>query len=199
MLLTPTARLDSGRRPSANRPLARRLGCGGRRVLARRRYAQSVLSLEKLDLSEIAEALQHNSDYESLFLINSETGKIEFWTSDCGIDGQNPVELDDLPEELITIDPLPSHVWYSDMQDFIDELSDEQAARRLARAIHGSGAFRRFRAELEEEYPHLKQAWYDFRDVRALRRAAEWLAENKLIDHDARDRYLATHPDTPIP
>jgi hypothetical protein len=38
-----------------------------------------------------------------------------FWTSDTGIDGQTPVDLDEL--DLICIDPVPSRIWYQDMAD----------------------------------------------------------------------------------
>jgi hypothetical protein len=48
---------------------------------------------------------------------------------------------------LICIDPLPSHVWYQDMADFAERVSDDRAGRRLARAIEGKGAFRRFKDE----------------------------------------------------
>jgi hypothetical protein len=44
---------------------------------------------------------------------------------------------------------------------------------------------RRFRDELHEEYPELPPAWYAFRDIRAKRRAAQWLAGNSLIDDDS--------------
>ena len=57
-----------------------------------------------------------------------------FWTSDTGIDGQTPVELDEL--DLILIDPLPSHLWYQDMVDFADGISDRGAGERL-RALAG--------------------------------------------------------------
>jgi hypothetical protein len=43
------------------------------------------------------------------------------------------------------------------------------ARRRLARAIQGKGAFRRFKDQLHEEYPGLLPAWYAFLDARATR------------------------------
>jgi hypothetical protein len=85
------------------------------------------------------------------------------------------------------------------MADFTNLVSDERAARRLARAIDGRGAFRRFKAELNEEYPNLLPAWYAFRDTRAARRAVEWLLDESLISHDAADRFRAEHPDPPVP
>jgi hypothetical protein len=112
-----------------------------------------------------------------------ETGKVVFWTSDTGIDGHTPIDLDDL--DLVGIRPLPSYVWYQDMADFADLISDELAGQRLARAIQGKGAFRRFRDELHQEYPHLLDAWCAFRDIRALHRGVEWLDDNSLVDRDA--------------
>jgi Uncharacterised protein family (UPF0158) len=160
-------------------------------------YSGLVLELSGLNLEEIAYALGDQTDYEHRLLIDPETGEIAYWTSDTGIDGKTPVDLDDL--DLICINPLPSWVWYQDMADFADAITDDLAGRRLARAIRGKGAFRRFKDELQEEYPDLLPVWYEFRDVRAKRRAVEWLAENSLIDDDAASRYLSAHPDPELP
>lgn len=156
-----------------------------------------VLDLNNLDLEEIASALADQIDYEHRWLISPHTGEIAFWTSDTGIDGQTPVDLDDL--DLVCIDPLPSWVWYQDMADFAEAITDVHAGRRLLRAIQGKGAFRRFKDELHEEYPELLPAWYAFRDVRAQRRAVEWLADNSLIDDDAASRFWTGHPDPDLP
>jgi len=156
-----------------------------------------VLELSKLDLEEIANALADQEDYEHHWLIDPQTGEIAFWTADTGIDGQNPVDPDEL--DLICIHPLPSWVWYEDMADFADGITDERAGRRLARAIQGKGAFRRFKDELHEEYPDLLPAWYAFRDARATRRAVEWLVDNSLIEGEAAERFLAGHPDPELP
>jgi uncharacterized protein UPF0158 len=168
-------------------------------VLAGRRriYSGLVLDLSSLDLEEIGNALADQTDYEHRWLINPKTGEIAFWTADTGIDGQTPVDLDEL--DLVCIDPLPSWVWYQDMADFAETITDERAGRRLARAIQGKGAFRRFRDELHDEYPDLLPAWYAFRDVRAMRRAVQWLGDNSLIDDDAASRFLAGHPDPDLP
>jgi len=109
-----------------------------------------MLDLSSLDLEGIATVLADQTDYENRWLINPDADEIVFWTSDSGIDGQAPVDLDEL--DLVCIDPLPSYVWYQDMADFADQLSNERAGRRLARAIQGKGAFRRFRDELHKEY-----------------------------------------------
>jgi Uncharacterised protein family (UPF0158) len=160
-------------------------------------YPGRVLDLNSIDLGEIANALADRTDYEHHWLINPDTGEIAFWTADTGIDGQTAVDLDEL--DLILIDPLPSWAWYQDMADFADGITDEHAGRRLARAIDGKGAFRRFKDELSEEYPHLLPAWYAFRDARARRRAVQWLADHSLIDDGCADRFLSGNPDPALP
>jgi hypothetical protein len=156
-----------------------------------------VLELNSLDLEEIAIALADQSAYEHRWLINPQTGEIVFWTADTGIDGQAPVDLDEL--DLVGIDPLPSWIWYQDMADFAEALTDERAGRRLAQAIQGRGAFRRFKDQLHEEQPGLLPAWYAFLDARATRRAVQWLTDNSLIDDEAAGRFLAGHPDPDLP
>jgi hypothetical protein len=64
-----------------------------------------VLELINVDLDEVAMALADQEAYDHRWLIDPRTGEIAFWTSDTGIDGQNPVDLDDL--HLIWIEPLP--------------------------------------------------------------------------------------------
>ncbi|SIM51517.1 UPF0158 family protein [Micromonospora cremea] len=156
-----------------------------------------MLDFSRFDLEEIATALADQTDYEHRWLINPQTGAIVFWTADDGVDGRTPVDLDDL--DLVCIEPLPSYVWYQDMADFAERISDEAAGRGLARAIQGKGAFRRFKDELHEEYPHLLPVWHTFRDARAQRRAVEWLADNSLIDDETATRFVTEHPDPDLP
>ena len=132
-----------------------------------------MVDLSAVDLDELATALGDQGYFEHRWLIDPDSGEISLWT-------EHPVDLDDV--DLICIDPLPSYVWYQDMADFADRISDDRAGRRLARAIRGRGAFRRFKDQLHEEYPDLLQAWYAFRDTRAQRRAVEWLVDNDLVD-----------------
>ena len=156
-----------------------------------------MLDLSLVDLEDIATALADQNDYEHHWLINPDTGEIAFWTADTGIDGQTPVDLDEL--DLVIIDPLPTWVWHQDMADFADGLTNEHAGCRLARAIQGKGAFRRFKDELHDEYPDLLPAWYAFRDARAKRRAVQWLADSSLIDDRSAERFLSGHPEPAPP
>jgi hypothetical protein len=156
-----------------------------------------MLDLSRFDLEEIATALADQTDYERRWLISPRTGEIVFWTADGGIDGSTPVDLDDL--DLIRIDPLPSYIWYQDMADFAERISDETVSRRLTRATQGKGAFRRFKNELHEDHPDLLPAWYAFRDARAARRTVEWLVANSLVDDETGERFAVEHPDPGLP
>jgi hypothetical protein len=158
-----------------------------------------VLDLATIDLDELASALQDQgqSFYEQVWFVDRETGELKFWTEDGGVDGEHPLELDEV--DAVAIEPIPSHVWSRDMVDFAEGIGDERAGRRLGRAIDGRGAFRRFKNELHEEYPELLPAWYAFQDSRARQRAVEWLVDNELVGEDAAERYLADHPEPPLP
>jgi hypothetical protein len=156
-----------------------------------------MLDLGKLDLEEIAEALADQTDYEHRWLIDPTTGQVAFWTSDTGIDGQNPVEIDEL--DLVAIDPLPPHIWHQDMVDFADGISGVAAGQHLKESLQGRGAFRRFKNQIYEHHPDLISAWHAFRDVRAQRRAVDWLLEQDLVDDRAAQRFADDHPDPKLP
>lgn len=64
---------------------------------------------------------------------------------------------------------------YRDMEDFIEKLDDEDVADRLAIAIAGRGAFRRFKDTLAR-WPELMTEWHAFSDDRQRGRARSWLA-----------------------
>lgn len=156
-----------------------------------------MLDLDAVDIDEIATALQDQSDDEHRWLIDPTTGEIAFWTSDTGIDGENPVDLDEL--DLVLIDPLPSYVWYQDMVDFAEGISDRAAGDSLSRALDGRGAFRRFRNELYQRHPDLITPWHAMRDARARARAVEWLADEGLVDEDVAQRDVRDHPEPDLP
>ena len=156
-----------------------------------------MLDLGAIDVEEIATALSDQTDYDHRWLIDPRTGQVVYWASDTGIDGENPVEIDEL--DLILIDPLPSYVWYQDMADFADGISDRAAGRRLSQSLQGKGAFRRFKNQVYELHPELTSAWHALRDARARLRAVEWLVHQGLIDEGAAERFASDHPHPDLP
>jgi hypothetical protein len=156
-----------------------------------------MLDLDSVDLDELAMALADQTDYERRWLIDPDSGQILVWIADTGLDGHTPVDLDEL--DLLGIDPLPARVWYRDMAEFAERISDVHAGRRLAWALQGKGAFRRFNDVLHQQYPDLVPAWHAFRDARAKRRAVDWLADNALIVDDAATQFRDDNPDPDLP
>ena len=156
-----------------------------------------MLDLSGIDVEEIATALADQTDCEQRWLVDPRTGQVAFWTSDTGIDGENPVEIDEL--DLIPIDPLPSYVWFQDMSDFAEGISDRQAGRDLTESLRGRGAFRRFKNQVYEHHPELISSWHALRDVRARRRAVEWLLDNDLISDSAAEAFVTRNRDPDLP
>jgi hypothetical protein len=151
-----------------------------------------VLDLNGLDIDEIAMALADQTDYDHRWLINPRSGRLVLWTSDTGIDGEHPVDLEDL--DLISIDPVPSYVWYQDMVDFAEGIRDRAAGRRLSASLQGKGAFRRFKNEVYGNRSELVSAWQAMRDAMARVRAVQWLVDEGLVDRVRRSTVHEREP-----
>ena len=154
-----------------------------------------MLDLDAIDVEEVAMALADQTDGDHRWLIDPTTGELAFWTSDLGIDGENPVELDDL--DLIVVDPLPPNGWYRDMVDFADGIRDRSAGEHLRRCLEGKGAFRRFKNALYQGHPELIPAWHTLRDARAQARAVQWLADEGLHAEAPPDGSCETNASPP--
>jgi len=160
-------------------------------------YADGMLELDAIDVEEIATALADQTDYEHRWLIDPRTGEVVFWTSDTGIDGENPVEIEEL--DLIVIDPLTSYVLYQHMGDFAECISDRAAGQGLSVSLQGKGAFGRFRTQLYEHHPELISVWQAVRDARARLRAVQWLVEQGLVAEGVAQRFASDHPEPGLP
>ena len=68
------------------------------------------------------------------------------------------------------------------MRQFTSSVEDGETAESLARAIHGRGAFRRFKDCVHER--GVADQWYKFRDEQYRRVAADW-CEGHGIETDA--------------
>lgn len=104
------------------------------------------------------------------------------------------LERDPDPVGWLRIPPTESDEGYRDMAEFVEGVQHRRAAELLDQAINGRGAFRRFKNTLFE-FPEVRDQWYRFRDVRARRRAIDWLADQGLVDPEAAQRARERHPD----
>lgn len=65
------------------------------------------------------------------------------------------------------------------MEDFIDEIDNEEIKDELYESIRGKGAFRRFKDTIYNL--NVKNSWYDFKAHALKKIAIEWCEENDII------------------
>jgi hypothetical protein len=154
-----------------------------------------VLDLKRVDLGELAYALDDHSDFTEWWF-HPETGEIEPWSADMPEAVHDP-DLDH-PEErgFIFIQPLLSNEGYRDLEDFTVLVRDPRARNLLERAIAGRGAFRRFKDTLFD-FPELREAWFKFSNARMERRALEWLVDHEIVDEETADAAAPAEPELP--
>ena len=68
---------------------------------------------------------------------------------------------------------------YNDMAAFIETVRDGRLQERLSDAIHGRGAFRRFKDTLAREDAE-RERWFAFQAARVHQRILAWLAEEGI-------------------
>lgn len=131
----------------------------------------------KVKLSDIVDAIEMMDQYSEYFL-DKETGEIE-WISDMAMSYKEKEEIyDRLDEHGFYRLPTSFDIRdYDIMEDFVNTLSDSMYDR-LASAIQGKGAFRRFKDTVY--YLGIDQEWYDFQAASYKRKAAKWCEENGI-------------------
>lgn len=140
-----------------------------------------------VDLAELAGILEGDPAHGG-GRIDLRTGEV--WPQ-AALDYQDEVgeETDDEDdaERWLWVDSHGSRPGYRDMEAFIAALDEPERAHRLAVAITGKGAFRRFR-DVIARWPELAQRWYAFSEDRAVGRARVWLADNGYTPDPPRSR-----------
>ncbi|MGH2830417.1 MAG: UPF0158 family protein [Actinomycetota bacterium] len=154
-----------------------------------------MLGLSSIDLNDLAGALEDH-DWEHAWWFVPASGEIEMTFADSSL--RDEADFDPDEAKAIRIEPLPSHVGYGDMQDFIVRVRDPRIRADLDRAIAGRGAFRRFKDALFER-PELRDLWFAFHDARMRRRAIEWLREEDQVSPEEAIAAIAEirEPDAP--
>lgn len=114
-------------------------------------------------------------------LSTDESGLVDLQTGWCYpssfiYDGGLAEDPDEDPDRWLYVDGYGSREAWRDMQEFAEELPDQEFGHRLLRAINGRGAFRRFRDAVGEDARH-EAAWLAFSNERRKGRARAWLAE----------------------
>lgn len=102
--------------------------------------------------------------------------------------GDEDEDTADDPERWLAVHGEGSREGYRDMERFIASVEDPGRAERLAIAIRGRGAFRRFKDELAR-WPGELERWHAFSEERQRGRARSWLAAAgyRVLPVDHRD------------
>ena len=102
--------------------------------------------------------------------------------------GEEDEDAGDDPGRWLAVHGEGSREGYRDMELFIASVEDPGRAERLAVAIRGRGAFRRFKDELAG-WPGELERWHAFSEERQRSRARSWLAAAgyRVLPLDRRD------------
>lgn len=130
-----------------------------------------------VDLEELANILEGDPVYGG-GRIDRQTGEV--WPQpaiDYAVEmGDEDQGESESSERWLRVECLGSVESYRDMEFFIGAVEDASKANRLAPAIDGRGAFRRFRDALDD-WPEELDRWYAISEERQRGRARIWLAE----------------------
>jgi hypothetical protein len=85
------------------------------------------------------------------------------------------VDVESDPERYHEIPRLESHEHYDIMAAFAASLEDYELSERLGDALHGRGAFSRFRRVVDAD-SELRDGWFAFQRDALIRHARRWLA-----------------------
>ena len=134
-----------------------------------------------INLRQVIDAVESASEvYTALY--DTQTGKTVYLPDEI-ITG----ERDEALEELIENAPTGRFLHfptkyeiheYSIMESFIESLPPGAARQELAQAIHGKGAFRRFKNGIY--YHRLDQQWYVYQDLAYREIAIRWCRDNGI-------------------
>src|SRR5947199_4985457 len=102
--------------------------------------------------------------------------------------GEEDEDTADDPERWLPVYNEGSREGYRDMELFIASVEDPARAERLAIAIRGRGAFRRFKDELAR-WPGELERWHALSEERQRARARSWLAASgyRVLPVEHRD------------
>lgn len=98
--------------------------------------------------------------------------------------------LGDESSRYVAIPRLESHEGFRFMEEFVDQLKNDNVAECLAQALRKSRPFARFK-DVMSEWPEVEQQWYAFKNKKVRQEVADFLAS---IEHERIELTLPTRP-----
>lgn len=87
----------------------------------------------------------------------------EFWQEDLD-------KLEKYADDYMEIDPMPSSIGFSTMEDFAEQVHDKFLQQKLLDALNRKGPFSNFKFVIDNS-GHFRQLWFDFKAIRYM----EWV------------------------
>lgn len=123
------------------------------------------------------------SSAETRFCLDTKTGRVvsisQFGEFEEDDDEEVRALLKSEPERFVDFPEQDSRRGYNDMVDFANSIKDDSLKDKLAAALNGRGAFRRFKDVLLD-YPDEQASWFELEEKRRRERFEEWLEFEKI-------------------
>ncbi|ODS32972.1 MAG: hypothetical protein SCARUB_01911 [Candidatus Scalindua rubra] len=147
----------------------------------------------KVDFEEIAICMEDQNRYDHDHYLDTQTGEVVTISGEVkrAVEDGDEEKLGNLPgwqkreaeiaEEIlgesdryVWIEDRPSYEGYNLMSEFADTVKDTGLREKLAIALDGKGAFRRFKDVLAY-YPEEEKRWFSFKSQRMEEEITNWL------------------------
>ena len=134
----------------------------------------------RIDPEDLIYALQ-NRGGESEYFLDLQTGEVVFLFDEGISDPDEELEelIENGPDRFRSIDPVSSSDGWQIMAEFIEQMPEGEAVKRLVRAVHGDHPFRRFKDTLLD-YPDIREQWFAFERRAMLEIARKWLEQEEI-------------------
>lgn len=135
--------------------------------------------LHELDAirAELPEGSPDTAAYHVAFAAALERRDVPTWLHDALREADAVAEA--LGTRFIEVPEADSRAGYADMAAFVETVASLRLRDRLAAAIRGRGAFRRFKDALAD-HPAERERWFAFKDARLRERALAWMASEGI-------------------
>ncbi|MCI0329332.1 MAG: UPF0158 family protein [candidate division Zixibacteria bacterium] len=130
----------------------------------------------RADLPELINSFA-DGRLENEYYLSLRTGQIRLLNDQSGEKEREEIYLSE--NDYVLLPKKRSRDGYQDLLDFIEVLGDGSLREKLAVAVQGQGAFRRFKDVLLA-YPEDRRKWFTFSNERDENRIREWLEENQI-------------------
>lgn len=130
-----------------------------------------------LQADDLIMALEGNT-YGLRHFLDRQTGEILFISDENEIEDDRE-QIDEDFERYAEIEPVPSHVSFEIMANFVESLPEGNVRRDLAWAINQRKPFRHFKSKLYR-HPNLDKQWFRFREQAFIEIIKKWLDDHKI-------------------